>query len=140
MRFKEEKDEEAEMQMGPMIDCVFLLLLYFISAAEIKVEEKYLGLMVPGGVSSAPEALPQELTLAIAENNQVFCNDQPMDSPGSRDLPTVRAKLEECLGLFGDKQPVVIHPQPRVRQQRIVDVLNACSASGVKNLSFFANQ
>ena len=48
MRFKEEKDEEAEMEMGPMIDCVFLLLLYFISAAQIKVEEKYLGLMVPG--------------------------------------------------------------------------------------------
>lgn len=139
MRFKEEKDEEAELQMGPMIDCVFLLLLYFISAAQVKIEEKYLGLMVPGGASASPQALPQELTLAIAENNQVFCNEIPMDSPADRELPTVRAKLEQCLQLFGDKQPVVIHPQPKVRQQRIVDVLNACSATGVKNLSFFAN-
>lgn len=140
MRFKEEKDEEAEMQMGPMIDCVFLLLLYFISAAQVKVEEKYLGLMVPGGASSSSEVLPEELTLAIAENNQIFCNEVPMDSPVDRELPTVRAKLQQCLDLFGDKQPVVIHPQPKVRQQRIIDVLNACSAVGVKNLSFFANQ
>lgn len=140
MRFKEEKDEEAEMEMGPMIDCVFLLLLYFISAAQIKVEEKYLGLMVPGGVSQTPQSLPVELTLAIAENNQVFCNDIPMDTPNDHDLPALRAKLEQCLQLFGDKQPVVIHPQPKVRQQRIVDVLNACAATGVKNLSFFANQ
>ncbi|MCA1808286.1 MAG: ExbD/TolR family protein [Kiritimatiellia bacterium] len=139
MRFKEEKEAEAELQMGPMIDCVFLLLLYFISAAKIKVEEKYLGLMVPGSASESKESLPIELTLAIAENNQVFCNEIPMDSPGNRELPMVRAKLRQALELFGDKQPVVIHPQPGVRQQRIVDVLNACSGTGVKNLSFFAN-
>lgn len=141
MRFKEEKDEEPELQMGPMIDCVFLLLLYFISAAQIKIEERYLGLMVPGSSSQeTSEPLPAELTLAIAENNQVFCNEVPMDSPDDRDLPMVRAKLEQVIGLFGDKQPVVIHPQPNVRQQRIIDVLNACSAAEVKNLSFFANQ
>jgi biopolymer transport protein ExbD len=54
-------------------------------------------------------------------------------------LPTVRGKLKQVLDLFGEKQPVIIHPQPKVRQQRIIDVLNACAAVGVKNLSFNAN-
>ncbi len=141
MPVQEEKQEEtAEVKMGPMIDCVFLLLLYFISAAQIKPEEKYLGLMMPGGVSTKKSSLPQEVTLAISETGEVFCNNLLVGNPNDRDLPLVRAKLKQAIELGGDKQPVVIHPQPTVRQQRIIDVLNACAAAGVKNLSFFANQ
>jgi len=139
MRFKEETDTGCEIQMGPMIDCVFLLLLYFISCAQIKVEEKYLGLMIPGKAVATEKLLP-ELNLAISDNGQIFCNKQPVANPDDRELPMVRAKIKQCMDLFGDKQPVVIHPQPQVRQQRIVDVLNACADVGVKNLSFFANQ
>ena len=134
-----EDEETCALQMGPMMDCVFLLLLYFISCAQIKVEEKYLGLMIPGTVEK-PDKLVPELTLSINDNGQIFCNEQPVANPDDRELPMVRAKIKQCMDLFGDKQPVVIHPQPQVRQQRIVDVLNACAAVGVKNLSFFANQ
>ena len=137
---EEKQDETAEVQMGPMIDCVFLLLLYFISAAQIKPEEKYLVLMMPGGVSAKKSSLPQELTVAISETGQVFCNNLLVGNPDDRELSLVQSKLKQAIQLGGDKQPVVIHPQPKVRQQRIIDVLNACAAVGVKNLSFFANQ
>ena len=137
---EEAKDETAEIQMGPMIDCVFLLLLYFMSAAQIRPEEKYLGLMIPGGVSKTKKSIPVEITLAIAENGQVFCNKQPVDSQQGRKLPMLESKLKQAIELFGEKQPVVIHPQPKVRQQRIIDVMNTCAAADVKNLSFFANQ
>ncbi len=140
MRFNEDPDDPCEIQMGPMMDCVFLLLLYFIAASQIKLEEKYLGMMMPGQAEERPDKLPDELTLAIADNGAVFCNEQPMANPEDRELNLLRAKIAQCLKLFGDKQPIVIHPQPRVKQQRIVDVLNACAAVGVKNLSFFANQ
>ncbi len=133
--------ETAEVQMGPMIDCVFLLLLYFISAAQIRPEEKYLGLMMPGMQREQPkESLTPEVTLAISESGEVFYNDLLVGMPGDRDLPNLRMKLKQAITLNGEKQPVVIHPQPRVRQQRIVDVLNACAAEEVKNLSFFANE
>ena len=137
-RMKDEPIEELEMQMGPMIDCMMLLLMYFIIAGQIKTEEKYLGLLIPGG-GTPTAGIPVELVLAINESGQVFCNDQQLDTPADRDLPTVRVKIKQCLDLFGDKQPVIIHPQPKVRMQRIVDVLNACAAVGVKNLSFNAN-
>ncbi len=140
MKFREEKDEVCELQMGPMMDCTFLLLLYFMASSQIKIEEKYLGLMMPGNATAAAQSLPAELTLAIAENGQVFCNEQPVGGADDRLLPNLQAKLKQCITLFGDKQPVVIHPQPKVRQKRIVDVLAACASAGVKNLSFFANQ
>lgn len=134
-----EEESTAEIKMGPMIDCVFLLLLYFISAAQIRPEEKYLGLMMPGVAVEEKEALPMEVTLAIAESGEVFFNDLQVGQPGDRELPLVRSKLRQVIALGSEKQPVVIHPQPRVRQQRIVDVLNACAAVDVQNLSFFAN-
>jgi biopolymer transport protein ExbD len=37
-------------------------------------------------------------------------------------------------------QPVVISPTRSTRQQRVVDVLNACAAAGVKNLAFGSTQ
>ena len=140
MKFKEEKDEVCELQMGPMMDCTFLLLLYFMASSQIKIEEKYLGLMMPGNVTTTAKSLPAELTLAIDENGQVFCNTLPVGGADDKLLPMVQAKLKQCIDLFGDKQPVVIHPQPKVRQQRIIEVLAACASAGVKNLSFFANQ
>ena len=140
MKFREDKEEVCELQMGPMLDCTFLLLLYFIASSKIKIEEKYLGLLMPGNVTAAAKSLPAELTLAIADNGQVFCNKQPVGGADDKLLPMLQAKLKQCIDLFGDKQPVVIHPQPKVRQQRIIDVLAACASAGVKNLSFFANQ
>ena len=137
-RIVDEDVEQIEMQMGPMIDCMMLLLMYFIIAGQIKTEEKYLGLLIPGG-GTPTEGIPVELVLAINEAGQVFCNETSVDAPTDRELPMLRGKIKQVLNLFGDKQPVIIHPQPKVRQQRIVDVLNACAAVGVKNLSFNAN-
>ncbi|NLB55476.1 MAG: biopolymer transporter ExbD [Lentisphaerae bacterium] len=139
MEFIEEAEDEVGLRMDSMMDCVFLLLLYFMCSAQIIPEEKYLGLMMPGGVASTTETLPAELTLAITETGQILCNELEMDTPGSRQLPQLKAKLTQCLEMFGEKQPVVIHPGPEVRQQRVIDVVNACAAVGVKNLSFYAN-
>jgi len=95
---------------------------------------------MPGNATASAQSLPAELTVAIAENGQIFCNQQPVGGTDDKPLPMLQAKLKQCIDLFGDKQPVVIHPQPKVRQQRIIDVLAACASAGVKNLSFFANQ
>ena len=97
MRFKEDPDDPCEIQMGPLMDCVFLLLLYFISASQIKLEEKYLGLMMPGQALERPENLPAELTLSINESGHVYCNEQPMANPEDRELPLLRGKIKKCL-------------------------------------------
>lgn len=139
MRVKMEESQSLEIQMGPMIDCVFLLLLYFMTSAQIKPEEKYLGINIPSSAVASKESLPAELTVAIKETGEVLCNQVVVGTRDDRSLDGLRSKLLQVIQLFGEKQPVVLHPEPKVRHQQIVDVLNACAASGVKNLSFFAN-
>jgi biopolymer transport protein ExbD len=138
-RIRDEKAvEEIDIQMGPMVDCMMILLMYFIIAGQIKVQEKYLGLLIPGSGTPSPD-IPVEIVLAINETGQVTCNETPLDTPTDQTLPNVRGKLKYYLDTFSDKQPVIIHPMPKVRHQRIIDLLNACAAVGVKNLSFNAN-
>jgi biopolymer transport protein ExbD len=141
MRVNLDEDQKLDIPMGPMIDCVFLLLLYFMVASQIRIQEIYLGMNLPSSaVSEQKKALPAELTIAILDSGDVLCNQLPVGGTGDRDLQDLRSKLSKVIDLFGEDQPVVVHPQPQVRHQRIIDVLNACAASGVKNLSFFANQ
>ena len=141
MRVNLDEDQKLDIPMGPMIDCVFLLLQYFMVASQIRIQEIYLGMNLPSSaVSEQKKALPAELTIAILDSGNVLCNQLPVGGTGDRDLQDLRSKLSKVIDLFGEDQPVVVHPQPQVRHQRIIDVLNACAASGVKNLSFFANQ
>jgi hypothetical protein len=44
--------------------------------------------------------------------------------------------LTEQITLFDDKIPVIISPQPDVNHSRVIDVLNACVAAHVKNITF----
>ncbi len=141
MRVNLDEDQKLDIPMGPMIDCVFLLLLYFMVASQIRIQEIYLGMNLPSSaVSEQKKALPAELTIAILDSGNVLCNQLPVGGTDDRNLQDLRSKLSKVIDLFGEDQPVVVHPQPQVRHQRIIDVLNACAASGVKNLSFFANQ
>jgi biopolymer transport protein ExbD len=50
-------------------------------------------------------------------------------------LPQLVDRLEGIMKANA-AQPIVIIPSRSTRQQRVVDVLNACAAAKVKNLAF----
>jgi biopolymer transport protein ExbD len=63
-------------------------------------------------------------------------NNKLFDTPASKEMPELRARLKENIDRFGDKDPVIIRPADNARQERIIDVLNSAAAAGVKNLTF----
>lgn len=129
--------EEGDIgfQIAPMVDVVFVLLLFFMAAAGSQVINKELTVMLPsGGVSSQAEKVP--LIIDIFPDGRVQMNNKVYDSLSSRDLPELQAKLAEAVAKFGDKDPVIVRPDPQSRHERIMDVLNAATAAGIKNLSF----
>jgi biopolymer transport protein ExbD len=50
-------------------------------------------------------------------------------------LPETMARLQAVVADAPDR-PVIITPAPDIRQQRVVDVLNACKAANVRNIAF----
>lgn len=131
------EDGDAGFQIAPMVDVVFVLLLFFMAAAGSQIIEKELNVSLPSGRTvSRPGPPPTPILIEISAEGRVRMNNKPYDDVESRDLPQLRAWLTDTITKFGDKDPVILRPDPQTKHQRIIDVLNAAAAAGVKNLTF----
>ena len=133
------EDGDLGFQIAPMVDVVFVLLLFFMASAGAQVVEKELGINLPSGSTAAGPTAITPIIIEITPEGQVSANNQLLGAAGDKNLTQLREYLVTTLGGgFGEgKDPVIIRPSPETRQERIIDVLNACAASQVvKNLTF----
>ena len=125
---------EFGLQIAPMLDVMFVLLMFFMVMAGQQVKEAEFGVSVPGsGQPSTTAKTP--VTIRVAPDGVVTFNDTPVDSREDREMPRLRARLKALIEAFSE-QSVIIRPNDRAPYQRVVDVLNACGAERVKNLTF----
>lgn len=131
------EDGEIGLQIAPLLDLLFVLLMFFMVTASSKVQENELGIKIPsnGKLSGTPQV---PISLEIDTAGQVFFNKAPIDTPRSKEMTELKAKLVDVIAKFGAEQPVILSPVGTARQERVIDVLNACSAAHVKNLAFGA--
>ena len=140
MKLKREPDPKAEVAMTPLIDCVFLLLVFFMVSTTFNKSEADISFSLPGTASQSEVVeMPDEQIIQITEAGNVWLNDLEYDAAGQSDMP----ELMKTLTLFrqtaeANKSPamVTIAPEDGVKQQRVVDVLNACSAAKIGNVTF----
>ena len=130
------EDGDIGFQIAPMVDVVFVLMLFFMASAGMQVAEKELSINLPSGTSAKQSDTPTTpIIVTVAADGAVEINGTSFDPAGSPDLNGTRDKLKELMS-FGSKDPVIIQPAPEARQEQIVKVLNAAAAAGVQNLSF----
>lgn len=128
-------DGEFGFQIAPMLDILFVLLLFFMVSAGAQKHEASLTTQLPGGRPGSQVPLQ----VGIDADGQVNVSGAPIDLPTDPALPNLVDRLKGIVAQNA-KQPIVLSPTRSTRQQRVVDVLNACAAAGVKNLAFGAPQ
>ncbi len=131
------EDGDVGFQIAPMVDVVFVLLLFFMAAAGSQVIPRELTINLPSGAGATkPGPPPTPFIIDISPQGLVSSSGTAFDNPGSKELPALRDKLKSNIDKFGDKDPVIIRPDPLTKHERIIDVLNAAAAAGVKSLTF----
>lgn len=125
-------DGEFGLQIAPMLDILFVLLLFFMVSAGAQKHEASLSTQLPGGGQPGND-IP--VRVDIDANGQVSFNEAMTDTAEGDNLPELVGRLKAVVG-DNPKQPVIVTPTRSTRHQRVVDVLNACAAAGVKNLAF----
>ena len=133
------EDGELGFQIAPMVDVVFVLMLFFMAITGDKVTEKELRIALPSGAPPGDSSvIKTPITIDSGSDGTVFVNNTQMGTgPRDRELAQLRALLKRALEGQTDPDPVIIRPAPDTKQERVVDVLNACAATKVvKNLSF----
>ena len=125
-------------QIAPMVDVVFVLLLFFMALAGEKTKEGFfqIGLPTPSGAPNEKPVVP--IVIDIDAQGNVSVNGQQMSSsPKDRDLKQLQEKLTDAVKSAGDNQdPVIVRPALDARHERVVDVLNVCRLAHVAKLSF----
>ncbi|NJK92526.1 MAG: biopolymer transporter ExbD [Blastochloris sp.] len=144
MIIRKREEEQAEISMSPMIDMVFLLLVFFLVSAKPIKPEADVGLSLPGTVAQEEVLeLPDEQRINILADGQIILNDQPMDSPTSKDLPTLLFTLKRFKETVEANQAealITIDAVDEANHQRIVDVMNTCAQAGIKGITFATNE
>jgi biopolymer transport protein ExbD len=130
------EDGDIGFQIAPMVDVVFVLMLFFMASAGSQVVENELNISLPSGAPASSSATAKTpIIIDISADGQVVGNNTSFGTPTDRSLNSLRDWLKSTQG-FGGEDPVIIRPNSQTRHERIVDVLNACAAAGVKNLTF----
>lgn len=140
MKLRRRDMQVVEMQMGPMIDMVFLLLVFFMVTARPQKQESDINLGLPGTVSQE-EALdiPDEQRITIRDDGQIVLNELPVDAPQSRELPALLATLKrfrETADANKTEPLITIDAANAATHQRIVDVLNICAKAKITGVTF----
>lgn len=128
------------MQMGPMIDMVFLLLVFFMVTAKPIKQESDISLGLPGTVA-AEEAvdLPDEQRIRIEDDGSIVLNDSvlaPAADTDLKELVAILQRFKESSEANQSEALVTLDAADGTNHQRIVDVLNACARADITGVTF----
>ncbi len=140
MQLRRRDIQTVEMQMGPMIDMVFLLLVFFMVSAKPIRQESDLNIGLPGTVSQEETLdIPDEQRVTVRADGQILLNDLALGDPRDEALAALVGTLtrfKEASEANKAEALVTIDAEDGARHQRIVSVLNACARAGITGVTF----
>lgn len=128
MEFAESDRPHPELNVAPLIDVVFLLLIFFMLASTF-IEPEAVDLVVPGSnaAAAAAPAADEPLTVQVTAQGAIRLN-------GLR-LALNQLRAEVAARLEGDRRrPVTVRADAKVRVQLLVRVMDRIRAAGASNL------
>ena len=116
------------MNLAPMIDVVFLLLIFFMVATTFIQREKEMGLELPEA-ESGEEVFQNadEIVINLLRDGTIKVNGELLDEQG------LRAALERAARSNPDT-PVTIRGDREVELQRVVSVMDVCTLTGLTDI------
>ncbi|HEY1051318.1 MAG TPA: biopolymer transporter ExbD [Prosthecobacter sp.] len=128
-------------QIAPMIDVVFVIMLFFmVMVGTVKVE-RHIGLQLPReSVEGSDVRFPDnEVTIGVLEDGTVTLNEEAFDTPQDKALPALTSTLHRLAtssAQQSQKVLVTIQAEELASYERVMDVLNSLSKAEIKNVTF----
>ncbi len=140
IRRKKKPEPKPSIPIAPMIDVVFLLLLYYLVTSTLEKQEADISFQLPGVVEqSDPLEMPDEQIVEIDDEGQVVVNEYAYDSPDASrflELTAMLTRFKQASDANKVDALVTLAPSDGTSHQVIVRVMDACSKAGIKGINF----
>lgn len=123
-------DEEQEIDLTPMLDVVFIMLIFFIVTATF-VKEVGIDVNSPDKNQNVKDADKQSIVVQITSRDRIRIRNRDID------FRSVRANIER-LHAENPDAPVVVQPHPDSTTEIMIHVMDAARQAGIYNVSIAA--
>lgn len=124
-------DEEATIDMTPMLDVVFIMLIFFIVTASF-VKEAGIDVNRPEAATAVKKDRANIL-IAISDKNEIWINKRRIDARA------VQANIER-LRAENPQGSVVIQADKKATTETLIKVMDASRAAGAYDVSIAAQE
>ena len=126
-----EKSALESIPMTPLVDVVFLLLIFFLVATTLSEEERQLSVQLPSASEAVPlSSRPRELVINITAAGEYYVSNEKLGLN----------RLEEVLALASagtsGRSAVLIRADKRGTVEHVVAALNACAKAKIRDYRF----
>ena len=124
-------EDEAEINITPMLDIVFIMLIFFIVTTSF-VKEVGLELNRPSNEPQEEKKISEVIAIRIESSGQIQVNNRPVD------IRAVRANIEGELATKGFETPVVVIADRTADSGLMVRVIDQARMAGAASVSIAA--
>jgi biopolymer transport protein ExbD len=124
----EQAERGVDINMSPLIDCVFLLLIFFI-VTTVFVEETGVDIQKPQA-ASAQDMDKHSIMIALTADGRVVFGGREIGLNGVRGVVARQLREREA--------PVIILADSDARTAPLVDIIDECKLAGARQVSIAA--
>jgi len=123
--------EPADINLTPLIDVVFLLLIFFMVSTTFNRDSE-LSIELPAAAAEAQKRRPDSIEVAIDAQGRFYVNGRQLLNTQSK---TLRQALENAAG-DNDTPPIIISADAKTPHQAVVQIMDAARELGFVRLTF----
>jgi biopolymer transport protein ExbD len=128
MPLKTQLDDQPGLNMTPMMDVIFLLLIFFLVGTKLSESERKIGLEVPSVTENgALTAAPAKRIVNVYRDGSITLDRKPITR---EELVSVLAAAQKQYSDLG----VLVRGDADGPFQNVAEVLNACKKAGIAEL------
>ena len=131
MNLRPEQRDKVELNITPLIDVVFLLLIFFMVSTTFEHESE-INITLPEASKEYLEQKLDSVTIIVNDKEKIFINDIPLINS---ELMTVREALRDAIRDLNDPA-IIINADADTSYQSVIRIMDAARQLSLINITF----
>jgi biopolymer transport protein ExbD len=131
MNFQSKPRKEIELDITPLIDVVFLLLIFFMVSTTFEHDSE-LNITLPKASKEIPQAKPDAINVAIDSQSRIFINEKELLNS---QISTIKEALYDIASDLKDA-PIIISADEETPYQVVIRTMDAARQLGLAKITF----